>query len=171
MKSRSVSAEPPTNEFGAERTHPRHLQVTEERTDMVSIDSRRFLVGARRELSAVYAGVALGVGLLSFVLFATLPALRIVLPVDFHLYLLSIMLLAASIQAYLNRGFLVSVLLAVTPALGYFEAISVFRLAGPVHLSVLGAVGSSLLFGVPAGAIGFLVGSGLGIAVDRVLAV
>lgn len=65
-----------------------------------------------------------------------------------------------AVQAYQNEGLLVSISLGLFMALGFYLPLTVFNLASPGP-DLLGAVGSSLLFGVPAGLLGFSIGVGL----------
>ena len=135
---------------------------------MLQNNVRSAIVGESRHMTVMNAGIAILIGVLSFIFFSATPILNITLPVNFYIGVLAVMFIAAIIQSYLNIGFLVSIFLAVTPALGYFAAISVFRLGGPVHTTLLEAIGLSLMFGIPVGVLGFIIGGSLKLLKNRI---
>lgn len=77
---------------------------------------------------------------------------------QFYILLASVMLLASAIGGFFDSGLILSVALAVAPPLGFFESRAVFNLVGPVQPTLVTAFGQALMYGVPIGLLGFVVG-------------
>jgi hypothetical protein len=64
-----------------------------------------------------------------------------------------------AVQAYRNDGLLVSVTLGLAAPLAFYHLLTAFDLVSPSE-DVLWGIETALQFGVPAGRLGFLIGSG-----------
>jgi hypothetical protein len=79
---------------------------------------------------------------------------------SFYLTMLGLMLGVSALHAYWNSGFPVTLALAAAPLVGFFEVRTILELVGPVRPTILEALGNALLFGIPVGIVGFLLGTG-----------
>jgi hypothetical protein len=135
---------------------------------MVEISVNRLIAGDDRMTSRRYSRVAVVLTVLFFGAFVFVSQIEwFTLPVRWYLGVIAVMLIFAGLQAYSNRSLLVSVLLAVGPALGYYLSLSLFRLGGPSPSSVPEAFGLALLFGLLIGVVGYVVGRTLRSMVDK----
>lgn len=132
----------------------------------VATDPRRVFLGRDAGASRLASAVAAVLWMVSFAGFAAAGRFEVVtLPVRFYIPVLATMLLASAANAACNDGIIPSVALSTAPAAGYYASLALFELSGPVRPSLADAVGMSLLFGVPVGVVGYLVGRGvLGLA-------
>ncbi|WP_435064556.1 hypothetical protein [Halobaculum sp. EA56] len=129
---------------------------------MVKTCVRRGLLGCDRVATRRGVAAAALLWTCSFAAFAAAGlAPWIELPVRFYVPVLAAMLVAAAANAARDGGLLASVPLATAPAAGYYASLAVFHLGGPIRPSLVDAVGLSLLFGVPVGVVGYLLGSGV----------
>lgn len=131
------------------------------------IDNRiqTVLIGRRKPLSIRYLGVAIGL----FV--ATAGALTLQefveqqngsVPIEVYWLMGALIVLMTSIpalQAYQNSGLLVSWALSTAIPLGLYVNLLPYHLGSGIGTS-RGGVGAALLYGIPAGTIGFVLGAG-----------
>ena len=135
---------------------------------MVEISVTRLVAGDDRPTSTLYSGVAVALAVLFFGGFVLVGQIDwVTLPVRWYLGVVAVMLIFSGFQAYSNRGLLISVILAVAPAIGYYLSLSLFGMSGPSHPSVPEAFGLALLFGLPIGVTGYAIGRTLRFVADR----
>lgn len=116
--------------------------------------TRRLLVGRQPVLTRRYHLGGVGV----FVVWAgyLISDMILILP----LWVLALFFVGLpELQVYQNGGLLVSIVLGLCMALGVFLPLIVFNLAAPSEDPLWG-LGASLIYGVPAGGLGFGMGAG-----------
>ena len=123
------------------------------------------LFGRCRTRSRWYLGASLGlfVGTLGVMgVVWVLGQLDLSVPVDGFWLVWSVAFVTVgvpAIQAYHNDGLLVSIALGLSLPLAFYLVLTTFDLVYPSE-DLLWGVGTALLFGVPAGVLGFVVGAG-----------
>lgn len=122
------------------------------------MDNSALLFGRDRDVSARLLGVSGLLFVATFVAHSPASAFAVSLPVslDFGM-LFFLMLVAPTLAAGYNEGALVSLALALGPALGYFVPLSYYGLSEP-NPSVYGAFGIAITVALTMGACGFLAG-------------
>jgi hypothetical protein len=132
---------------------------------MVLPSGRPFLFGRDRSRSGRYLGAGLGVfvavlGLMGLVWAVSRMGFSIPVSGLWLLWTVAFVTVGLpAVQAYRNDGLLVSVVLGLPVPLAFYLVLTGFDLVYPSESLVWG-VGTAVSFGVPAGLLGFLLGSG-----------
>lgn len=127
--------------------------------------AKSFLLGRSRTRTKRYLGMAFGLFVLTLGVMGLVWVLsqqNLSVPIDL-LWLLwaaaFIIVGAPAVQAYQNDGLLVSLALGLAIPLAFYLILTIFALVYPSE-DVLWGLGAALQYGVPAGILGFVLGSG-----------